>query len=92
VVAQLKAGTVFGALYALETLSQLIQWDDNVNVCPRSVAFRSSPQYNALVTQTYFVAGLPTVIVDNPRYSWRYPTPNPFSLEVVLIALVAGAC
>jgi hexosaminidase len=42
---------VWGALYALETLSQLIQWDDNLN--------------------TYFVAQLPTIIVDTPRYAWR---------------------
>lgn len=31
VTAQVKAGTVFGALYALESLSQLIQWDADVS-------------------------------------------------------------
>jgi hypothetical protein len=34
VSAQVKASTVFGAIYGLETLSQLIQWDADVLVPP----------------------------------------------------------
>ena len=72
---RLTAKTCFGAMYGLETLSQLIE--------PREIA--NSSMY------TYAIDGVPFTIEDQPRFAWRgmmYDTARHFAPKEELFQLL----